>query len=93
MNGLELNRSKCDLSGRANGTIGTWYGCFLNDELENYALNFSLPWRGWLLTSSLAASSYDENCLSGLEAPEITDEATNVNSPLNVSTHPDGPAF
>lgn len=33
-----------DLSGRANGTIDPWYGCFLTSELEDYALNFSLPW-------------------------------------------------
>ena len=35
---------KRDLSGRANGTIDPWYGCFLGDELRDYALNFSLPW-------------------------------------------------
>ena len=33
-----------DLSGRANGTIDPWYGCFLVPELQDYALNFSLPW-------------------------------------------------
>ena len=35
---------KRDLSGRANGTINPAYGCFLSDELEDYALNFSIPW-------------------------------------------------
>ena len=35
---------KRDLSGRANGTIDPWYGCFLGGELEDYALNFSKPW-------------------------------------------------
>ncbi len=35
---------KRDLSGRANGTIDPMYGCFLAAELEDYALNFSLPW-------------------------------------------------
>ncbi len=33
-----------DLSGRANGTIDPWYGCFLQSEVQDYALNFSLPW-------------------------------------------------
>lgn len=33
-----------DLSGRPNGTIDPFYGCFLGDEIEDYALNFSLPW-------------------------------------------------
>lgn len=37
-------KEKRDLSGRANGTIDTWYGCFLGDEMQDYALNFSLPW-------------------------------------------------
>ncbi|KLO07454.1 alpha/beta-hydrolase [Schizopora paradoxa] len=35
---------KRDLSGRANGTIDPNYGCFLSAELEDYALNFSIPW-------------------------------------------------
>ncbi|KAI0695231.1 Alpha/Beta hydrolase protein [Cytidiella melzeri] len=37
-----LNRR--DLSGRANGTIDPFYGCFLSNELQEYALNFSMPW-------------------------------------------------
>ena len=36
---------KRDLSGRANGTIDPWYACDLYDEVIDYALNFSLPWR------------------------------------------------
>ncbi|OSC99902.1 alpha/beta-hydrolase [Trametes coccinea BRFM310] len=35
---------KRDLSGRANGTIDPFYGCFLLDELEDYAVNFTFPW-------------------------------------------------
>lgn len=35
---------KRDLTGRANGTIDPFYGCFLSEEIEDYALNFSLPW-------------------------------------------------
>lgn len=37
-------KGKRDLSGRANGTIDPWYGCFLGAEVQDYALNFSLPW-------------------------------------------------
>ena len=33
-----------DLSGRANGTIDPWYGCFIYDEMIDYAFNFSKPW-------------------------------------------------
>ncbi|KAL5492153.1 hypothetical protein ACEPAI_3600 [Sanghuangporus weigelae] len=36
--------SKRDLSGRANGTIDPWYACFVSSEVEDYALNFSVPW-------------------------------------------------
>lgn len=36
--------SKRDLTGRANGTIDGWYGCFLYDQMIDYALNFSFPW-------------------------------------------------
>jgi carboxypeptidase D len=36
---------KRDLTGRANGTIDPWYECDLYDEMIDYAVNFSLPWR------------------------------------------------
>ena len=35
---------KRSLSGRANGTIDPWYGCFLLFEVADYAMNFSAPW-------------------------------------------------
>ncbi|KAH9847538.1 alpha/beta-hydrolase [Lenzites betulinus] len=35
---------KRDLTGRANGTIDPFYGCFLLDELIDYAVNFTFPW-------------------------------------------------
>lgn len=41
-------KSKRDLSGRANGTIDPWYACFLGAEVQDYALNFSVPWSGFL---------------------------------------------
>ncbi|KAK7685695.1 hypothetical protein QCA50_011039 [Cerrena zonata] len=37
-------QEKRDLTGRANGTIDPFYGCFLWPEVLVYALNFSLPW-------------------------------------------------
>ena len=42
--------SKRDLSGRANGTIDPYYGCFLLSELQDYALNYSLPWSAYIST-------------------------------------------
>ena len=33
-----------DLTGRANGTIDPYYGCYLSLEIQDYALNFSMPW-------------------------------------------------
>ncbi|EIN09574.1 alpha/beta-hydrolase [Punctularia strigosozonata HHB-11173 SS5] len=33
-----------DLTGRPNGTIDPWYGCFLWDMLTDYAVNFTFPW-------------------------------------------------
>lgn len=35
---------KRDLSGRANGTIDSWYACNLLFELYDYMVNFTLPW-------------------------------------------------
>ena len=40
----ERQQWKRDLSGRANGTIDPFYGCFLLDELIDYAVNFTFPW-------------------------------------------------
>ncbi|KAI0831822.1 Alpha/Beta hydrolase protein [Trametes gibbosa] len=36
--------AKRDLSLRANGTIDPWYGCFIYDEMVEYALNYTFPW-------------------------------------------------
>ena len=35
---------KRSLAGRANGTIDSWYGCDLYDEMIDYAVNFTFPW-------------------------------------------------
>ncbi|PSR71878.1 hypothetical protein PHLCEN_2v12222 [Hermanssonia centrifuga] len=37
---------KRDIIGRPNGTIDPYYGCDLYDEMIDYAVNFSLPWKG-----------------------------------------------
>ncbi|THH11307.1 hypothetical protein EW145_g733 [Phellinidium pouzarii] len=47
---------KRDLTGRANGTIDPYYGCFLTSEVMDYALNFSLPWN---LSSEVVIESQD----------------------------------
>ncbi|EJD07280.1 alpha/beta-hydrolase [Fomitiporia mediterranea MF3/22] len=41
---MMMTKTKRDLSGRANGTIDPWYACFVSQEVQDYALNFSLPW-------------------------------------------------
>ena len=41
---------KRDISGRPNGTLDPWYQCDLQDEMIDYALNFSLPWSQYYLT-------------------------------------------
>ena len=46
--------AKRDLSQRSNGTIDSWYGCFIYDELIDYALNFSAPWSACLFLYSLS---------------------------------------
>ncbi|KAI0083861.1 Alpha/Beta hydrolase protein [Irpex rosettiformis] len=46
-----------DLRGRANGTIDPWYGCFLTSELQDYALNFSMPWN---LSREIVVPSLDD---------------------------------
>ncbi|PAV20228.1 alpha beta-hydrolase [Pyrrhoderma noxium] len=48
---------KRDLSGRANGSIDPWYGCFLSSELSDYALNFSMPWN---LTQEIEIPNLDD---------------------------------
>ena len=44
----EWKKEKRDLTGRANGTIDPWYACDIYDEMIDYALNFSLPWRAFV---------------------------------------------
>ena len=43
-NHVRRELAKRDLVGRANGTIDPWYGCFIYDEMIDYALNYTYPW-------------------------------------------------
>ncbi|KAH8115245.1 alpha/beta-hydrolase [Phellopilus nigrolimitatus] len=57
---------KRDLSLRANGTIDPWYACFLQDELYDYMVNYTLPW-------SLSPNSLDVYDIpDGLEVKPAT---------------------
>ncbi|THU97262.1 alpha/beta-hydrolase [Dendrothele bispora CBS 962.96] len=38
---------KRDLSARPNGTLDPFYGCFLFEEMVDYAINFTFPWSGF----------------------------------------------
>lgn len=49
------SKVKRDLNGRPNGTLDAYYGCFILEELVDYALNFSKPWSEHYETSSLVA--------------------------------------
>ncbi|KZP30619.1 alpha beta-hydrolase [Athelia psychrophila] len=42
--GAQLQKLKRDLTGRANGTIDSWYGCDLYNEVIEYAVNYTYPW-------------------------------------------------
>lgn len=35
---------KRSLADRSNGSIDSWYGCDLYDEMLDYAINFTFPW-------------------------------------------------
>lgn len=52
---------KRDLSGRPNGTLDPHYGCFIFEEMLDYALNFSFPW-STLLTYSFSSCHTDDTC-------------------------------
>jgi carboxypeptidase D len=47
---------KRGLTGRPNGTLDPYYGCFLWEEMFDYAVNFSFPW-------SMCFSLYREHFL------------------------------
>lgn len=59
---------KRDLSGRANGTIDPWYGCFLFYEVVDYAINFTFPWSKPLLTFHYPHANIRLSALGSTEA-------------------------
>ncbi|KAK7691074.1 hypothetical protein QCA50_006177 [Cerrena zonata] len=86
---------KRDLSGRANGTIDPFYGCFLFDEMVDYASNFSFPWTnghfdvydipdGTNPEPPLDASVFfnDNRTRAALHAPTSKDWIRNFNYPF-----------
>ncbi|KLO07455.1 alpha/beta-hydrolase [Schizopora paradoxa] len=76
---------KRDLSGRPNGTIDPWYGCFLTDEVIDYALNFSMPWN--LTPETIDASLHLYSPFNPYDIPDarsfppILDPTTFLNDP------------
>ncbi|EIW79100.1 alpha beta-hydrolase [Coniophora puteana RWD-64-598 SS2] len=63
---------KRDLSGRANGTIDSWYGCDLYDEMLDYAVNFSYPWT----LSQANGGTFDYYNIPDALSPEAPQDAT-----------------
>ncbi|KAH9946531.1 alpha/beta-hydrolase [Amylocystis lapponica] len=53
---------KRDLTGRSNGTIDSWYGCYTYDAMIDYALNYSYPW-----------SEHDSNGFDVYQVPDALD--------------------
>ena len=45
---------KRSLTGRANGTVDSWYGCDVYDEIIDYAVNFTFPWSEFTALCHLA---------------------------------------
>ncbi|KAJ7078454.1 alpha/beta-hydrolase [Mycena belliarum] len=60
---------KRDLTGRANGTLDPYYGCFIYFELLDYAVNFSFPW-------TQSAQSFDVYNIPDALAPEVPSDPT-----------------
>ncbi|KAF7307464.1 Alpha/beta-hydrolase [Mycena indigotica] len=70
---------KRDLSGRANGTIDPYYGCYTYLELLDYASNFSFPWNT-PLGGIDASAVYDVP--DGLNPEVPSDPTIFMNDPL-----------
>lgn len=74
-------KEKRDLSGRANGTIDPFYGCFLMSEVYDYANNFSFPWS----TSSKFIGSFQLLTFFSDASPETSIQSLDDFGPLDVS--------
>ncbi|KAE9398534.1 alpha/beta-hydrolase [Gymnopus androsaceus JB14] len=68
----EWIQSKRDLTGRANGTIDSWYGCDLYDEMLDYAINFTFPWN----LSKADGGEFDVYNIPDALNPEVPIDAT-----------------
>ncbi|KAF9005246.1 Alpha/Beta hydrolase protein [Cyathus striatus] len=65
-----------DLTSRANGTIDSWYGCLLYEELLDYTTNFTFPWSTYIhfsLIRTLTLLILDNRTRSALHAPTSKD--------------------
>ncbi|KAF8217978.1 Alpha/Beta hydrolase protein [Mycena galopus ATCC 62051] len=61
---------KRSIAGRPNGTLDPYYGCFLFDEMWDYAVNFSSPW------NSQGGGSVDVYDIPDALDPEIPSDAS-----------------
>ncbi|KAJ6536096.1 Alpha/Beta hydrolase protein [Mycena capillaripes] len=85
---------KRSIAGRPNGTLDPYYGCFLFDELREYAANYSIP---WAQVGGLAA--IDVYNVPGALNPEIPVDPTiflndeRIRAALHASTSKNWTAF
>ncbi|KAL0953728.1 hypothetical protein HGRIS_004919 [Hohenbuehelia grisea] len=77
----EVSRAawKRDLAGRSNGTVDSWYGCFLLDEFMDYAVNFTFPWTLSQKNPGLGFGIY--NVPDALSPQANTDASVFLNDP------------
>ncbi|KIM79111.1 hypothetical protein PILCRDRAFT_823685 [Piloderma croceum F 1598] len=59
----ERQRWTRDLTNRPNGTLDPWYGCFLWEELTDYAVNFTFPWTNGLFNPYFAPDALNPETL------------------------------
>ncbi|KAF7980975.1 hypothetical protein HWV62_35776 [Athelia sp. TMB] len=72
--GERAEQWKRDLAGRANGTLDTWYGCFLFEQMTDYAINFTFP--------------FNTRTRKAIHAPTSKDWAEETDFPWNSSYTP-----
>ncbi|KAJ7027721.1 alpha/beta-hydrolase [Mycena alexandri] len=100
---VEHQQWKRDLSGRANGTIDPFYGCFLLDALIDYAVNFTFPWSNGGFDvydvpdgtnpepfKNASAFFNDNRTRAALHSPTSKDWIRNFNYPFGSVNNPRG---
>ncbi|KZT67351.1 alpha/beta-hydrolase [Daedalea quercina L-15889] len=72
-NRVRRELAKRDLIGRANGTIDPWYGCFIYDEMIDYAMNYTYPWNtyGYIDPTTEDIEGFDYYSIPDALNPEI----------------------